>query len=55
VSGFAVVSVYCYAQHHLTRERHAEIVAALAERRARAAAFAAVPAEVTAEVRPSPG
>lgn len=55
VSGFAVVSVYCYARHHLTRERHAEIVAALAERRARAAAFASVPPKDPARVSPSPG
>jgi Na+/melibiose symporter-like transporter len=38
VSGFAVVSVWCYSRHHLNRARHAEIVAELeARRRAQAA------------------
>ncbi len=33
VSGFAVVSVWCYTKHRLNRERHRQIVAELAERR----------------------
>ncbi len=33
VAGFAVVSVWCYSHHRLDRQRHREIVAALAERR----------------------
>lgn len=39
VSGFAVVSVWCYSRHNLNRARHAEIVAELeARRRAQVAA-----------------
>ncbi len=34
VAGFAVVSVWCYTKHRLDRQRHREIVAMLAERRA---------------------
>ena len=37
VSGFAVVSVWCYTRHNLTRERHGEIRRALAERPSRSA------------------
>lgn len=37
VSGFAVVSVWCYSKHHLNRARHAEIVAQLHQRRQAAA------------------
>jgi Na+/melibiose symporter-like transporter len=33
VAGFAVVSVWCYTKHHLDRERHAEIVMQLEQRR----------------------
>jgi Na+/melibiose symporter-like transporter len=33
VSGFAVVSVWCYSRHRLDRQRHAEIVRALEARR----------------------
>jgi Na+/melibiose symporter-like transporter len=33
VAGFAVVSVWCYTNHHLDRRRHREIVAELAARR----------------------
>ena len=33
VSGFAVVSVWCYTKHRLNRDRHRQIVAELAERR----------------------
>lgn len=36
VAGFAVLSVWCYTKHRLDRQRHREIVAALAERRASA-------------------
>jgi Na+/melibiose symporter-like transporter len=32
VSGFAVVSLWCYSKHHLDRHRHAEIVAELKAR-----------------------
>ena len=35
VAGFAVVSVWCYSHYRLDRERHRQIVAALAEKRAR--------------------
>jgi Na+/melibiose symporter-like transporter len=33
VSGFAIVSVWCYSRHRLDRRRHAEIVRALEARR----------------------
>jgi Na+/melibiose symporter-like transporter len=33
VSGFAIVSLYCYSKHRLDRRRHAEIVLELAQRR----------------------
>jgi GPH family glycoside/pentoside/hexuronide:cation symporter len=33
VSGFVVVSVWCYSKHHLNRARHAEILAELESRR----------------------
>lgn len=33
VLGFAVVAVWCYSKYHLTRARHAEVLAALAARR----------------------
>ncbi|MEM8767166.1 MAG: MFS transporter [Pseudomonadota bacterium] len=36
VSGFAVVSVWCYTKHRLNRERHRQIVAELTERRRQA-------------------
>jgi len=38
VSGFAVVSVWCYSRHRLNRARHAEIVRELESRRQLAAA-----------------
>jgi Na+/melibiose symporter-like transporter len=41
VSGFAVVSLYCYSKHRLDRRRHAEIVRELAQRREGDAATAA--------------
>lgn len=41
VSGFAVVSVWCYSRHRLDRRRHAEIVLALRARRAAQAASGA--------------
>ena len=34
VSAFAVISLWCYTHYHLTRDRHAEILSALYERRA---------------------
>ncbi|MEE4283159.1 MAG: hypothetical protein V2I41_14535, partial [Pseudomonadales bacterium] len=37
VSGFALVSAYCYSKYDLDRKRHAEIVAELERRRAQAA------------------
>ena len=40
VAGFAVVSVWCYTKHHLNRERHAQIVRELDERRQSAATSA---------------
>ncbi|MGA1370887.1 MAG: MFS transporter [Pseudomonadales bacterium] len=40
VSGFAVVSVFCYSRHRLSRDRHAEILSALAERRTHSVAAA---------------
>lgn len=39
VSGFAVVSVWCYSRHHLDRQRHAAIVRDLERRRAAAQAL----------------
>jgi len=41
VAGFAVVSVWCYTKHHLNRERHAQIVRELDERRRSSAAASA--------------
>ncbi|MGI9329021.1 MAG: MFS transporter [Pseudomonadales bacterium] len=41
VSGFAVLCLYFYSKHDLTRARHAEIVEALAARRARESVAAA--------------
>jgi glycoside/pentoside/hexuronide:cation symporter, GPH family len=40
VSGFAVVSVWCYSRHRLNRQRHAEIVRELEFRRRSAVARA---------------
>ncbi|MCR9262006.1 MAG: MFS transporter [Pseudomonadaceae bacterium] len=37
VSGFALVSAYCYSKYNLDRKRHAEIVSELERRRAQAA------------------
>jgi GPH family glycoside/pentoside/hexuronide:cation symporter len=34
VSGFALVSIYCYSKYGLNREKHAEVVAKLAVMRA---------------------
>jgi len=36
VAAFAVVSVWCYSNYKLTRERHGEILELLRERRSRA-------------------
>jgi len=33
IAAFGFVSIWCYTHHRLTRERHAEILVALAERR----------------------
>lgn len=41
VSGFAIVSVWCYSKHHLDRNRHAEIVRELERRHAEADGAAA--------------
>jgi Na+/melibiose symporter-like transporter len=41
VAGFVVVCVWCYSKYHLTRERHQEIMMALADKRLERAAQAA--------------
>jgi len=41
VSGFAVVSIYCYSKYGLNRARHEEIVIRLKEMRAERANAAA--------------
>lgn len=40
VSAFAIISLWCYTHYHLTRERHAEILSVLYERRANGSAVA---------------
>jgi len=46
VSGFVVVSVWCYSKHHLDRARHAEILRELELRRQNAADANARPASI---------